>query len=100
MSAPTAPTAAPAGLASGISKRALRLLQAQVEDWYDVCRELSDWEDRFLLDQPAPERLMEHAGILDELERVGRWMASATVSPHFPDRTASELVQMTLRDLR
>jgi hypothetical protein len=87
-------------LAGGISKRVLRLLKAQVEDWYDVCRHLSDWEDHFLLDQPTPERLAEHARRLDELERVGHWMSLATSSPDFPDRGTAELVAMTLRDLK
>jgi hypothetical protein len=90
----------PADLAGGISKRVLRLLKAQVEDWYDVCRHLSDWEDHFLLDQPTPERLAEHARRLDELERVGHWMSLATSSPDFPDRGTAELVAMTLRDLK
>jgi hypothetical protein len=90
----------PADLAGGISKRVLRLLKAQVEDWYDVCRHLSDWEDHFLLDQPTAERLAEHARLLDELERVGRWLSLATGSPDFPDRGTAELVAMTLRDLK
>ena len=89
-----------ADLAGGIAKRVLRLFKAQVEDWYDVCRQLSDWEDHFLLDQPAPERLAEHARLLDELERVGHWMSLTTQSPDFPDRSTAELVAMTLRDLQ
>jgi hypothetical protein len=89
----------PVGLAGGVSSRVLRLLKAQVEDWYDVCRRLSDWEDEFLLDQSAPERLAEHARLLDELERVGRWLSSATGSPDFPDRPTADLVKVTLQDL-
>ena len=96
----TAPAMEPVDLAGGISKRALRLLKVQVEDWYDVCRHLSDWEDQYLLDQPSPERLAEHARLLDELERVGTWMSSATGSADFPDRPTAELVGMTLQDLK
>jgi len=91
---------APVDLAGGVSKRVLRLLKAQAEDWYDVCRHLSDWEDHFLLDRPTPERLTEHAGLLDELERVGRWLSLVTSSADFPDRATAELVGMTLRDLK
>ncbi len=89
-----------ADLAGGISKRALRLLRAQVEDWHDVCRRLSDWEDQHLLYPPGPERLAEHARLLDELERVGTWLSLATGTLDFPDRPTAELVGMTLQDLK
>ncbi len=88
-----------ADLPGDVSKRALRLLRAQVEDWYDVCRHLSDWEDRNLIENPTPERLAEHGRLLDELETVGHWMAQATGSVDFPDRATAQLVTMTLRDL-
>lgn len=95
----TAPLPDPSDLA-GVSKRVLRLLKAQVEDWYDVCRQLSDWEDQHLLDQTRTERLAEHARLLDELERVGNWLSLATGSPDFPDRTTTNLVAMTLQDIK
>ena len=100
MATMTAPAVESADLAGGISKRVLRLLEAQVEDWHDVCRHLTDWEDRYLLDQPSPERLAEHARLLAELERVGTWMSLATGSSDFPDRPTAELVAMTLQDLK
>ena len=87
-------------LAGGISSRALRLLRAQVEDWHDVCRRLSNWEDQHLLDHPSPERLAEHARLLDELERVGTWLSLATGTSDFPDHPTAELVAMTLQDLK
>lgn len=96
-------TASPAealDLAGGLSRRLARYLKAQVEDWYDVCRHLSNWEDRHLVDQPTPERLAEHTRLLDELERVGHWLARATQSPDFPDRSTAELVNMALQDLK
>jgi hypothetical protein len=96
----SAAVAEPAELAGGISKRVLRLVKAQVEDWYDVCRGLSDWEDQHLLDQPGPERLAEHARSLDELERVGHWLSLTTGSSDFPDRVTADLVAMTLQDLK
>ena len=99
MATPSAACAEPADLAGGVSKRVLRLLKAQVEDWYDVCRQLSDWEDHFLVDQASSDRLAEHARLLDELERVGRWMSLVTSSPDFPDPATAQLVEMTLRDM-
>jgi hypothetical protein len=79
--------------------RAARHLKAQVEDWYDECRYLVTWEDENVLDNPTQERLAEHSRLLDELERVGRWLGSATQSTDFPDQPTAELVTLTLRDL-
>jgi hypothetical protein len=87
-------------LAGGVVRRTQRLLKAQVEDWYDVCRYLADWEDRFLVDHATPERLNQHSLILDELERVGKWLSLATGSPDFPDPATSRLVALTLQDLK
>jgi hypothetical protein len=100
MATTTAPVMASADLAGGISRRALRLFKVQVEDWYDECRRLSDWEDQHLIDHPSPERLAEHARLLEELERVGTWMSLATGTADFPDHPAAELVAMILKDLK
>ncbi len=96
---PTAPVAAPGDSPRRLAIRAARHLKAQVEDWYDEGRNLVDWEDENLVDDPTPERLAEHARLLDELERVGQWLALATQSADFPDRPTAELVILTLRDL-
>jgi len=72
---------------------------AQVEDWCDVCRRLSLWEERRLVDEPTTEDFSEHARILEELERTGRWVALVTQNPDFPDAAAAELVAMTLKDI-
>lgn len=96
---PTAPVVEPCASFRRFADRAARHLKAQVEDWYDECRYLVEWEDRNLVDHPTPERRAEHARLLDELERVGHWLASATQSADFPDRRTSELVALTLRDL-
>src|SRR6266545_4838720 len=89
-----------ADLSFGLVSRQVRYFRAQVEDWYEVCRRLTDWEDRHLLDNPIPpQRLEEHARLLDELERVGRWLALATQTSDFPDQTTAELVTLTLRSL-
>ena len=91
----TKPAASPCRLAI----RAARHLKAQVEDWHDECRALTDWEDENLVDDPTPERLAEHSRLLAELEGVGRWLASATQSADFPDRPTAELVTMALQNL-
>src|SRR5437867_11270570 len=89
--------AEPSDLGSGLVTRLVRYFKAQVEDWYDVCRQLSAWEERNLIDEPRPDRLAEHARQLDELEQVGRWLEVATQTPDFPDRAIAELVAMTLQ---
>ncbi len=96
----TALRAEPFDLSAGLATRLFRYFKAQVEDWYDVCRHLPDWEDRHLLDHPGPERLAEHSRLLDELERVGRWLALTAQSPDFPDRATADLIAMTLQDLK
>jgi len=72
---------------------------AQVEDWCDVCRRLSLWEERRLVNEPTTVDFSEHARILDELERTGRWVALVTQNADFPDAATSELVAMTLQDI-
>jgi len=96
----TVPLAEPTDLGSGLVTRLMRYFKAQVEDWYDVCRQLSAWEERHLVDQPTPERLAEHAHLLDELEHVGGWVSLATQSPDFPDKATAELVAMAVQDLK
>ena len=87
-------------LGSGLTTRLVRYFKAQVADWYDVCRHLTAWEGRHLIDQPTPEQLAEHARTLDELEHAGRWLLLAAQSPDFPDRGTAELVAMTVQDLK
>lgn len=96
---PATQVAEPGASSRRLVVRATRHLKAQVEDWYDECRYLVEWEDENLVDKPTPEGLAEHARLLDELERVGRWLASATRSADFPDQPTAELVTLTLRDL-
>jgi hypothetical protein len=97
---PTHPGIRPADFGAGLAKRILRYFRAEVEDWYDVCRHLSDWEDIHLVDHPTPERLAEHGRLLDELEQVGRWLGLAAQSPDFPDHTTADLIRMTFQDLK
>ncbi len=94
------PSAGPQDMGGGLARRLARYFKAQVEDWYDVCRRLTEWEDLHLVDGPTPEHLAAHDRLLDELEGVGRWLAQATQGPDFPDRTTEELVAMTLQDLK
>lgn len=90
------------GAASSTSRlaiRAVRQLKSQVENWYEECRALTAWEDESIVDEPESDRLKEHARMLDNLERVGRWLASATSNEDFPERQTAELVVVTLRIL-
>jgi hypothetical protein len=89
----------PLDVAGGLSQRFLRSFKAQVEDWYDVCRRLSLWEERRLADEPTLEDFSEHARILKELEITGRWLALVTQNADFPDVATADLVAMTLKDI-
>lgn len=91
----TGPTKVPRRLT-----RLVRYFKAQVEDWCDECRRLSAWEQRHLIEAPAPKQLAEHTRLLDELEHVGHWLACVTQSPDFPDRATAELVSMTVQDVK
>jgi hypothetical protein len=96
----TAMDAGTADSRAGVATRLVRYFKAQAEDWYDECRQLSAWEDEHLVDNPQPANLAEHARLLDDLERAGRWLFQTTQSPDFPDRSTAELVSTTLQDLR
>ena len=78
MATATAASVESAGFAGGISKRVLRLLKAQVEDWYDVCRQFSAWEDGHLIDealtQGARDAMLRHkaAGLPVVIYRDGK----------------------------
>jgi hypothetical protein len=89
----------PLDVAGGLSQRFLRSFRAQFEGWCDICRRLSLWEERRLVDEPTPEDFSEHARILKKLARTGRWVASLTQNADFPDAAAAELVAMTLQDI-
>ncbi|MGP8237103.1 MAG: hypothetical protein ACLQVW_17070 [Limisphaerales bacterium] len=51
------------------------------------------------MEKPTTEDFSEHARILEELERTGRWVALVTQNADFPDGAAAELVAMTLQDI-
>jgi len=95
----TSPKTGPVEVAAGLSQRFLRSFRAQVEDWYDVCLRLSLWEERRLTDGESREDFREHARILQELEKTGRWIALITQNADFPDPDTAQLVTMTLQDL-
>jgi hypothetical protein len=84
----------------GIQRRSLRHFRVQVEDWYDACRELTLWEDQNLIDEATSEKLAEHERILNELDRVGRWLSKTAQEPDFPDTETVKLVGWALQDIR
>jgi hypothetical protein len=93
-------TQEPGDLVFGVSARFLRHFKVQVEDWYEMCCQLSDWEERHLTDEPTPAGLAQHKRLLDELEAIGRWIAAAARNPDFPDPDTAALVTATLQDLK
>jgi hypothetical protein len=88
-----------AGFVTNLQHRLLRQFKVQVADWQDTCRDLAAWEDRYLVESRAPERLAEHSALLDELERVGRWLASAGSESGLGDSESAQQIQLTLQDL-
>lgn len=89
-----------AGLVTSLRQRLVRQFQVQVADWLDTCRELAGWEDRYLVESSAADRLAEHAAMLDEMERVGQWLATAASQLGFDANVTTEQIQSTLQDLR
>jgi hypothetical protein len=87
-------------LVGNLQDRLARQFRVQVADWRDTCRNLSDWEDRNLIESATPERLSEHRAMVDELLRVGEWIAATADQPGFEDRETMEQITMTLQDLR
>lgn len=98
--APTASLGEVADLAGALTQRLGRYLKVQVEDWCDVCRRSVALEDRHFADRLSPDALEEHARLLDELERVGKFLAQAMQTAGLADRATAELVAMTLQDLK
>lgn len=88
-----------ADLAGALTQRLARYFKVQVEDWCDVCRRSVALEERHLTDRPTPDVMDEHGRLLDELERVGKFLAQAMQTAGFSDRVMAELVTMTLQDL-
>lgn len=89
-----------AGFVGNLQHRFVRQFKVQVADWQDTCRELAAWEDHFLVESAPGERLLEHAAMLDELERVGRWLAATGGQADFEDPETTGQIQLTLQDLR
>ena len=90
----------PEVFAEGLVDRVLRQFKVAAQDWFDVCRKLSEWEDARLVDDPNPEILAQHAKVLRNLEWLGRLMIMVTQDPEFKDRPLADLLASTLQDLR
>jgi hypothetical protein len=90
----------PSDMTGYVANHVLRFFKTAVEDWSEVSQGLSRWEERHLLDHPTPENLASHAQLLSELEKVAHWLTHVTQSPDFPDRKTTELVAMTIQDLK
>ena len=90
----------PEVFAEGLTDRVLRQFKVAAQDWFDVCRKLTEWEDRQLVDNPTPEALAQHAKVLRNLEWLGRVLTMITEDRQFEDRQFAELVATTLQDLR
>ena len=90
----------PEVFAEGLTDRVLRQFKVAAQDWLDVCHKLGGWEDRWLVDDPNPEALGQHAKVLRNLEWIGRVMITVTEDSKFQDRQFAEVIATTLQDLR
>lgn len=87
--------------AKGLAERVIRQLKVATEDWADSCRRLSDFEQRYLIDDPLNEEaLAKHALALAALEKIGRLVSLTTEDSQFPDRQFAERVAAQLQDLK
>ena len=85
----------------GLTERMVRQLKVAGEDWLDGCRRLSDFEERYLADEPLNEdALITHGKALTALESVGRLLSLPIQDPLFPDRHFAERVASMIRDLK
>lgn len=87
-------------LVENLQQRLLRQFRLQVADWQDICRELATWEDVYLVDAPSDEKLSQHRTNLNELERLGHWLAATSNQPTFPESEIKEQIRLTLQDLQ
>jgi hypothetical protein len=84
-----------------LTERLVRQLKVAAEDWFDQCRRLSEFEERYLMDEPLDDQaLKRHALALNTLEVVGRFISHATKDPQFPDQQFAGLVSSVIQDLR
>jgi hypothetical protein len=95
-----APSQTHPDLVEHLQHRLVRQFQVQMADWLDTCRDLSDWEDRYLAEPESPQRLSEHAAMLDGLERVGRWLMTAAGQLSADAAATAGQIQFALADLR
>jgi len=85
----------------GLTDRMVRQLKVAGEDWFDGCRRLSEFEERYLADEPLNEEaLARHAKALNTLELVGRLLSLTVEDALFPDRQFADRVAVTMRDLK
>ena len=100
MDAETASFAEPMDVAGALTQRLARYFKVHVEDWYDVCRRSVMLEKRLFAGELSPDALAEHARLLDELERTGKFFQQAMQTSGFADQAMVDLVSTTLQDLK
>jgi hypothetical protein len=82
--------------AIGRLKRRLHAeLGIAAEEWSACVSKLTHWEDRHLLDNPAPELLADHFKTVQRLIAFGRSLSLAMEDPDFQDRQTAESVAAT-----
>ena len=87
-------------MVESLHQRLVRQFSVQVADWVDTCRGLANWEDQNLIEEKAENRLTEHAAMLDELERVGRWLSASGPELGHEAGALLEQIRLTSQDLQ
>lgn len=70
------------------------------EVWALGTKEMTVWEDQYLLDSPTAEALSEHKKAIKKLLRYGGLFAAMTGRPEFPDKKVEAMVGATVRLLQ
>jgi hypothetical protein len=72
-----------------------------VEAWSRYINSLNRWEDEHLLtDNPSPEALAKHKGIVESLMFFGQMCALITAHPEFNDSETAGIISATQNVLR
>lgn len=83
-----------------LQERLLHEFAMAVEDWSRCVRQLTQWEDEHLLDDPSPELLARHKATLQRLLRFGKFISLTTEQAEFPDPELAALVRATQRSFQ
>ena len=77
-----------------------RELDSAVQEWSRCTRLLAEWENKHLLDNPAPELMASHRQAIERLLRFGKFLLLATEQFGVGNQKEREIVGATQSCLR